>query len=849
MESGWKFNDSPSSVPSKRKPPAKETKARRNVVQAEERPPDPPREPEPPQRKRPAWLDRLTAPVKPDEDLHKRLVIERKQCAYEKHFELCAAELEGIYHYAVGFHRLSQSAGCNLTKFLHHIKADFFAGTFVPPPKRPESDCGIDAPPPRLRQVPPRPSVVRRVLARRPVSVQESLRGALRALDVSEFEFDMNPELNVFLQKLSLDMRPFTDPDAPPEPLACPFVICVVGPPCSGRTTVCNFLARHFKLRMFDILAAQEDGGDPEQPGALNEKSVLPAIVREIANLPAETGMVIQNFPMNRPQMVALEKAFAVFAKQRKEGISVSLVIRTSLSYEEAERQGADRLVKKSTGEVLHPQFNPPSVLDLAADEELIESPPTLEPQPVHDKINQSLAGLDQFGRRATVVVNIPFTQSVHNVHLQIENGLRQVYEFQNIPVPFTSFVNPEKNSQLAEAKLCRDLLNLWNETCVPLFANELATLISTFAAIPETCDYLEYQAFEKLLLTLARPDGRCQLADFREIWDKSSKIRDAQAALIANIVANSGFPFLKDLLGESRPRLLMAIISRLYIVKWFTTTYPAVGPDVRVREPEAPRVRPGDLSQCSALLGVPDFMRASRSLGKKIPMVSSITLDPGKTQRTHRVSSTVIAPPSAADQPDDVDRNFLLYLSEAMPESLLQFDIDLMVPLRELLLDQHAQAVLEIERRFAALPTKLRGWVEAKYSREMETFATNYRRFKDGGGELPVFAYDFSFVDQDSLVRLLRRLGPKLPSIDDIPQKFPAHKLAEFVKGIDSEKIVDIEKALDAARAVEFDDDELAELEICVRMTMFPEFVHVKSLLAIIAPSKGPQSGPSGPG
>ena len=158
---------------------------------------------------------------------------------------------------------------------------------------------------------------------------------------------DPNPTFDELLQFLQSETSSFLLPYKPYEKIPFPFIVCVGGPPCSGRTTVCQFLQKAFDCYIVDVRKQPADPNAKKSRGTsakLSSKSSMnQSQMQAVLDLPPEypldgsipvrypdeksapaliastikdylldgKGFVIDGFPNDKKQQAALEKAMS----------------------------------------------------------------------------------------------------------------------------------------------------------------------------------------------------------------------------------------------------------------------------------------------------------------------------------------------------------------------------------------------------------------------------------------------------------------------------------------------------------------------------------------------------------
>lgn len=362
-----------------------------------------------------SWLNNLPPVIKPDEELHVKLLKERKEKDEKKHFDFCQSELKAMLNIALFEVDIPSD---DRDKFMQKTKVDYFNGLYHDPinntPRTPKSNNASsqtmmnkneneinnkDSDFYQLKQS------IHQLIDSNPISVEEAFKYFNLQSEASEF-FDINPELNKTFSLIHNEMQPYKNQNDTNELLNFPFLICIVGPPCSGKSTICQFIASHFDVHIINIVDPDSipktitpapisnpnsDESSKEIPNtdqtadstvekendsneninsiknpfvicSSDDKAIINSIITEISELPENKGVIIVNYPDTKVQLTQFEKALQIAMKKKGDGKIRTLngLIRASMTAEEAARQVQKRLIDKNTNLVFHPIFNPP---------------------------------------------------------------------------------------------------------------------------------------------------------------------------------------------------------------------------------------------------------------------------------------------------------------------------------------------------------------------------------------------------------------------------------------------------------------------------------------------------------
>ncbi|OHT16398.1 hypothetical protein TRFO_02634 [Tritrichomonas foetus] len=863
-------------APPKKKPVSRAVKQKPTKMQKTKANDQIEKEPEivdeqPPPPKPDSWLDHLPPVIKPDEELHKKLSAERKEATRKKHMKICREELESIFNFAL---KTTEIEDENRAKRITRLKIDFLSGEFIPKPPPEEHQKTTVSNSISFVSGQQSPPSLQVLLKSNEYTDFEAMKQLSQISSGESVTFDGNPVLDDFLKRLSEDMKPYTEPAPLPEPVDFPFICCVVGPPCSGKSTICNFIKTYFNVVFI------ENTGDVE--------NFPQRVLSELPNLPKGRGVLICNFPSTKAQLTALERALQSYLKSKQDNAQqfsqIHLLFRCIMSYEDVEKQIAGRMCTPDNNLIFHQTFNPPNVLQTQL--ELVEQPPPQDLQQIYHKALQASSTFESITKKGSLYAQIPLLDHIDRLELMIENNIRQLYDQSSMPVPFTSFVNYVDNEKLKYAKKCNDVLNIWINDCTPVFSKNLADLYMKTITVKNQINYLAEQAREKFSLMLARPDSRHVMAEefrknpndygkfFKEIWDKSIEIKENQIKWTSEVLRKSGLSLLKGFMGRSEEVIFTSLIQRLFLVDWFFKTFKNMEEADINCKPEIPEFDNHNLSQLSELLKVKDFIEVlkekeilegeqrQKNTSKNTLSNNKSNIEPPKFQKKLAFSKinkvqekiTIEPEPEPEKPPQEpvpqfkfeslphevLFKQFLEYLFSEMTKKNLRADTKLILQIYTFLIEEKKLIDENVDKNIVQLKSELAKWVDKKYSKEMEMFAKKFRAFKAGVlNNVCLFEFDLSFANEiDNIKEIISRLAPKLPSIEN-QISLPMGKVADLIKAIISKNkhTFNLSELLECGKEADFTDDEIDLLEIMARMTALTDFIDVKEFAMSLIP------------
>lgn len=538
-------------------------------------------EPEPPKPR--SWLDTLPPVDKPDEELHIQLTKERRAALKEKHTQMCRRELYAMFNFAMHYREEMPT-----DRDLEHARLRFFNGEFHDK-EIPQTTEEGEEPPQQSKRLSKKPGI-KQLLDFGLTSVAESMLALSRDTSRERFEHDSNLEMDRLLMEVERGRRPYVSEQVPTSRVSCPFLICVTGPPGTGKSTVCQFIAKYFDVKVIQFGENHpgeryEDDG-PVMISSREEKALIPRLIDEISKLPPGKGLILQGFPETKAQFVQLEKGLAAAAKKKPDirFQAVSGVIRMTMTEAEVQEQADGRIVDIRTGTVYHKTFHPPIHVNELLRDDIVDVPVKEGFSATFQKVSKDMVAIDGVLKK-TQVLSMPRFESVGECHLAVENFLRLLYSAQNIDVPFTSFVVFQTRQHFLYSKACAKLYDLWNGTCLPMFGKDLGDLYKRIEQAEMRTDYLRQNSVKTFELIISRPDDRIvkcrkfmenpskeECGDlFHYVWQKSIDIRDSTLKEASEYCQKCTLQSLKGVMKEGEQSIFELILKRYFIVEWFT--------------------------------------------------------------------------------------------------------------------------------------------------------------------------------------------------------------------------------------------------------------------------------------
>lgn len=837
-----------------------------------------------------SWWYHLPPVEKPDEELHIQLVKERHAAVRVKHMEHCRKELIAIFNFAM-YQAHTATPDEMRDRELERAKKRFLEGfyderEFV----KTVSDTEEVITTARKLQKSP---VIRKLLHMGMSSVAETMLALSRSTSAVKpsIEFDANPEMDRLLKVITQGRGPYVTDIVPEKRVTCPFLICVVGPPCTGKSTVCEFLTKFFNLMWIEV-------GDPaieyehERRVVVDywdDKMIIPRIVEEVSKLEEGMGAVLGGYPYTRGQLIQLEKALAM-ANRKKTGCrftGVTALIRTVMTAEEAKSQIQGRIVDLNTRDVYHTAFNPPIFHAGLTQNDIVDFIPDDDFGAQFPKTNKDLNGIENSIKKTGKVLLIPLFGFIGEMQAAIEGFMESLYATKEMERPFASFVRFQTRHQLAFSRLCSELYDLWNDKCLPMFGTDLSKLYKLIEQADLKIDYLRDQAKKAFGLIISRPDDRMAKSRefmssenrddgselFHYVWQKSIEVRDRNLRKAEIHTRCCILKSLKDIIQESEHSIFSLILKRYFVVEWFTKNFTRQIDEqefeegVPLPEPSIPDFDVTNLRQLCELMDIQEYTLRTSCSRSTLPVPIPLQMESALMNRTQvYLKAKAPAKPAAGrpkrppfashisfDLPDDdpkasvgdfgrdsrqeTIKKFLEYVKEEATPPMRK-EAEVMIDVFDFFIEKKESIDKKINERVAELETTLEDMVRQKCSAEMENFSSSFRKMKRGEpiqGDL--FVFDTSFLDRESKESYVTLEG-QIPEETEIPELNPekVKRLFLSLRGLKT-PFVSLEQVIRMAVSCDFDEKERATLEVIAQIEALPDFIELGPFFERLAP------------
>ena len=590
----------------------KQVKVVEEIVEEEEKPEPPP----PPKPRENAWLDTIKPIIKPDAELHKELSKKRRDAERIKHIEICGEELNAIFKFAM-FEVSNKDP-----KATRREKINFTKGKYLD--KKPKEERKINISDLKMQFHKSQEFTPPPVLTRYALPFEESIQQLLHCVS-KENKFSGNNEMEKLLGICHDGNVKYTEHVEQKPLIDFPYLICIVGPQCSGKTSLAQHIASFLNVKILKITPIVDQPAAITNVTVINnidEKQNIPLVVDFIDKLEDGQGLILINCPSTKGQISQLEKAIA-----GKKVSSINGLIRMEQSPEVLDYFAAERMVDKNSGRIFHKSFFPPGFIssEFEKSSDLVAYNSVKDQQ--YTRIASATPIIEKSLKKVVPVLTV-------NCYTFISEILDQLYSFL-VSVDKTNTLKKEnfptirfETKQVYESTNFRsDLFVLYNEKLLPMFGKYLGEAYSQISGAKNVIDNIKTVAHDRFVLTINVHDMRGSLTErfmksqqnqykyFNDVWDQANESRDKHLSEAEHVISSVGFNTLCALGGNSLKTIFQGLVIHYMVVFNFINYYrnsinDPNEPHCAVSVPNISHFNPCDLVTISELMFVDPFER-----------------------------------------------------------------------------------------------------------------------------------------------------------------------------------------------------------------------------------------------
>lgn len=838
---------------------------------------DPPENVEVPESilKEESWLDRLPPVIKPDAELHKTLSYRRRAAERRKHEVYALEEINCILDYALDI------AGTKDYRELRRARVKYHNGGYYNPLPVPNMNeiPEINLPKIDISDFDPLKLIA---LNQMPMNDAYTEVGTIMSQSKRRpLKYDWNREVDSIIAKAAEAGSLYSDDRGVIERAPFPYVCVVVGPPCSGKTTIAQFIQRYYRVNIIKVTP----GDVPELPQILkdvhvvqstDDKRLIADIVSIISEIKSEQdGIVLVGFPNTKSQLSGLVKGLSNQSKKDSKAPAINFMIRVDVPTTSCEEFAKERMFDTNSGLVISEKFFPSGYYGYPFEKNVnIEKIPRVI-EPSFHKIYSNVSSIEKLLRKDNVpCLEVAHCEFVSELHTQVFEFISRFLEVNNSDIP--TYFERRYNSlqEYKYSRFCFNLMQSWENEIKPIFGRELCRLYSNFRSMNSVIESLSRTIKEQFMLRLNIADDRSRVKSSRDvkyfnyIWELSSRARDNALSSISSFVDDRlkiDVIYKEDTTYDA----FSSLMNRFLVIGWFVSTYkyyvlnPEILPidivNIKLPEhdgsfesiasnvaeclskvytadsPEIPRSKSTQLEECNADVTLPMIIHSSSlndigcetsaghndlDIDCKIPSINS----------EKRVKLLPVFPETKNTK---TIKKFLDWLLRITKDYNFSEESRVVSGLFNYFRKQNVRLNEILKETSVSLKREISYLVSKKYKIEMEDFS---RRFLDQS-VLPRFLSNFSTLP-DHLINSVSILQGRIPDPNNVPT-FPTNLICKLFNALDKANgsLITIEELLREAAVAGFTDEDVATLELYTRMICHPDIIDYRRLLCMIHP------------
>lgn len=586
----------------------KKVKSRRESVVEEIQP-----EPEQPPPKIQTWFDKIPPlPPKPDEELHKKLSAERKLRHAQKVEKYCKEELNSIFQFAMKVSDIYFNDDENSIKEVRRKRIEFKNGIFIPSEESEEETTKKAILPVKLE---PKHSIDIQNYLRISKQPYYSMLESLFLTKISDsYVSDPNKTFSKLIETIQENSTNYPEIYEPDKPVL-PFVICVVGPPYGGTTTICQLLMNTYSVVVIEAVympppdTSRRKKGEPETPppepkldyhlhGSMviyysDDKNAVQQISTVVKDIDRNTkGIIISGYPNTKQQLSSLEKSLAGntigrpnSARSSEKQKPAQCVITGFIISMNCPEKYETRYIDPLTGYVYSETFHRPGAADLVGHKltDFVKSKNDIENRLVENIIpDQSQPSQKALSAWNSLTNSLKKNYSVITIE-NLPNSLELAEKLDGFVAQMLHADEPAKNvenllrpSHLILPGACNEAVLVWRK-CLNEFGRQIAEQNRLVTTIADKIGDLTKTATSRYHFLTSMEIGnveKLEQGDLNSVWEESINNRISNVKMAKEVVTKSGLIELVIALVNAPRVAFIALIEKMSYVKWFVEKF-----------------------------------------------------------------------------------------------------------------------------------------------------------------------------------------------------------------------------------------------------------------------------------
>ena len=624
------------------------------------------KEEQPQKRAENAWIYEIKPIIQPDAELHKELSMKRRAAEKIKHNEICKRELYAILKFAMFTKDFKDP------KAIRRERINFEKGKYVEEVNKEEENKNkpkINYKSTKSQYFTPPP-----VLTRYSLPSDVAINQLREKITNNEQKFEMNKQVDDLLNICNNGHLKFIEEVENKPLIDFPFIISILGPQCSGKTTIAQYIQSYFKVKIIKYLPGltsstnntgradsqlqshhkeiknqmkneenKENDNDENNQSSeelhagldlqeiqyiyntTDDKTNLQTILDTISELEEGYGLILINYPSTKGQLTQLDKGIS--SRNLPNFNALAGLIR--IDKYDFDYYSNGRQLDLKSGKIFHNAFFPPGYIsyDFEKECELVFYPS--QKDNAYAKLVSNAQAIQKSLKKNVISYDIKESVFISELYQQVNDFITELFNTKNLTCEFP-VQRYTSHQQFDYTSFLHDLLNFYQENMIKFYAEDLGDAYSQISSASKVADSIKSIAHDRFVLTMNMDDDRGsytarfmkdlqnQYKYFNDIWDLANASRDQHYKDAEHILNSVGFNTIQGLAADGYQKLFSGLVKHYLTVYHFLNMYKAYiddpeEPPRTILLPEFPSFDPSDLVTVSKLMFVDAFKKGVR--------------------------------------------------------------------------------------------------------------------------------------------------------------------------------------------------------------------------------------------